>query len=141
MHWIDGANCSGTGAYGVKLCKDGMWKCIVIDDCFPISSGHMAFSKARRGQLWVALIEKAMAKLHGSFAAIESGSMSEGLALLTGWPCVTHALSGDGFDADLVWMVLLSEVRKGASIWSRLCGGAALSIVCTHGPCHTRTED
>ena len=37
------------------------------------------------GETWVPLIEKAYAKLHGDFAALEGGLMSEAIEDLTGY--------------------------------------------------------
>lgn len=34
------------GAYQVRLCKDGMWKVVVIDDCLPVyKNDELVFSK------------------------------------------------------------------------------------------------
>ena len=38
------------GAYGVKLCKDGLWQAIVLDDYFPASSGQHARASAYSAQ-------------------------------------------------------------------------------------------
>ena len=50
--------------------------------------------KAKRGQLWVPLIEKAAAKIHGCYEALSSGLTVESLALLTGEPCEHVSLRG-----------------------------------------------
>ena len=79
---------SPSGMYAVRLCIDGLWRWIVVDDVIPASGfdGSPAFSSARRRQLWVPIVEKAAAKAVGSYAGLVSGTTAEGLRLLTGAP-------------------------------------------------------
>jgi calpain-15 len=102
-----------SGAYQVRLCSAGQWHTLLIDDslpCVPVrgAGGRMgaergvcAFGTARRCQLWVSFIEKAMAKLHGSYEALEGGAVDEALRTLTGFPTtrmllVSRASGGKG---------------------------------------------
>ncbi len=80
------------GIYGVKICKNGEWKEVVVDDQFPCFQGEPAFSKAHGDELWVLLLEKAWAKIHGSYERIEAGFAENVLRDLTGAPCeVVHS--------------------------------------------------
>ena len=52
------------GVYQVRLCRSGVWHCVVIDDVLPINGlSCLAYLKAARRSLWPCLIEKAAAKL------------------------------------------------------------------------------
>lgn len=58
-------------------------------------------------QLWVPLIEKALAKVLGCYAKLPAGRTLEGLAILTGAPCTFLDLE-NCTDQDLTWAHLLS---------------------------------
>ncbi|GMH43643.1 hypothetical protein BSKO_11565 [Bryopsis sp. KO-2023] len=74
------------GCYGVQFCVRGQWREIIVDDRFPCHNGSLAFSKGSGHQLWVCIIEKAWAKLYGSFMRVEGGFTGHCLATFTGAP-------------------------------------------------------
>lgn len=59
---------------------------VYVDDYFPFNpaTNDWAFSKAVGNELWVLLLEKAWAKIFGSYQRIESGNSTEALIALTG---------------------------------------------------------
>lgn len=78
------------GIYRIRLCKNGWWQVTTIDDLLPINpvTRLPAYAKNREEphELWVSLIEKAYAKLYGSYAAIRAGDPAHALADLLGYP-------------------------------------------------------
>jgi calpain-15 len=75
------------GLYRVKLCKNGEWIEVTIDDYFPCSeTGGPIFSRSNGNELWVLLLEKACAKLHGNYCTLRNGYANEGMIDLTGSP-------------------------------------------------------
>ena len=74
------------GIYAIRLWKNGEWRTVIIDDFFPCKGLTPVFSRAHGDELWVMLLEKAWAKVHGSYERIEAGYAENVLRDLTGAP-------------------------------------------------------
>ncbi|GAB5356213.1 hypothetical protein AAMO2058_000271500 [Amorphochlora amoebiformis] len=100
------------GCYGLVFYNKGMKHEIVIDDRIPFYGDQPAFSRSSdESELWVMLIEKAFAKLHGSYADIESGIPSVALHALTGAP--TNRMPVYGTSSERLWQRMLSARNRG----------------------------
>lgn len=76
------------GIYQCRFYKDGDWCIVTIDDAIPCDANDSpAFAHSKDpNEFWVPLLEKAYAKLYGSYSAIQSGNISEALRDFTGEP-------------------------------------------------------
>ena len=62
------------GIYKIKLWKNGEWVIVTVDDYIPWRyNGGPMFSRSNNNEMWVMLMEKAYAKLHGSYQALSQG--------------------------------------------------------------------
>jgi hypothetical protein len=82
---IPGDEHAAKGVIAFRFYKFGRWLEVVIDDFVPAKSNGPVFASAKDpNELWPTYIEKAYAKLHGSFQAIVGGWVSDALVDLTG---------------------------------------------------------
>jgi len=75
------------GLYRLRLAKNGQWQEVIVDDyipCYP--HGGPMFSRAHGDELWVMLLEKAYAKVHGCYKSLSGGLPVEAMMDLTGCP-------------------------------------------------------
>lgn len=84
------------GIYRVKICKNGEWQELVVDDYFPcLPNGGPIFSRGHGNELWVLLLEKAYSKLHGSYKNIVAGKPHEAMMDLTGCPTTSFSFKDE----------------------------------------------
>jgi len=69
---------------GIKICNQGIWEEVIVDDRIPVRGRTPLYSRGNGNELWVLLLEKAWAKLYGSYGQIEAGLTREALHDLTG---------------------------------------------------------
>ena len=61
------------GIYGVNLTKNGEAVEVVVDSFLPCKEQKPCFSRAHGSELWVLILEKVWAKLHGDYCRIIGG--------------------------------------------------------------------
>ncbi|KAI8035351.1 hypothetical protein M5D96_011899 [Drosophila gunungcola] len=76
---------SAHGVFRFRLWWCGEWVEVLVDDRLPTINGRLAFMQPQSSNcFWAALLEKAIAKLHGSYEALKYGTRSDGLTDLLG---------------------------------------------------------
>jgi len=101
---------SPDGKYEIEFCICGEAVRVVIDDYFPCeeSTDSPCFSHAHGNEMWVMLLEKAWAKVNGSYENIVKGDCYEALRAITGAPCKRVSHKGGmqeykGSELDDIW--------------------------------------
>ncbi|XP_056101636.1 calpain-1 catalytic subunit-like [Rhinichthys klamathensis goyatoka] len=104
-----------TGLFHFRFWRFGKWYDVVIDDKLPTINRKLIFVKSKTyNEFWPALLEKAYAKVCGSYADMHYGRVSEALMDFTGGVHVHYELKTAPTDLwEIMYRAFQSEVLMG----------------------------
>ena len=107
------------GFFRVRLAKHGWWKWNIVDTFLPVQPlqepGGPCFAKNKQepNEMWVAILEKCYAKLHGSYVAISGGDPAVAMSDITGFPTISF----DWKENEQLFEKILNYDENGRMIW------------------------
>lgn len=124
---FESSQVSDIGFYQVWFCKSGEWVRVTVDDFFPcFPKDTPIFSRSHGNELWVLLLEKAYAKLHGSYSLLKGGWAAEGMMDLTGCPTLNFDFTSEEskklIQEDKLWEILKRYDNEGSLISASTAG-------------------
>lgn len=134
------------GLYVMRFFKDFIWRYVIIDERIPCFKSNMepVFGKcANIWEIWVPLIEKAYAKLNGSYESLISGFIDDALNEMTGLVSekiklndpktgLIHPSLGSN---DLFWKTLLDRKKEYCMMGCSIVGGTEEKFKIDGRPC------
>ena len=104
------------GIFHFRIWQYGEWVDVVVDDYLPTRNGSLMYIKsAAENEYWSALLEKAYAKIHGSYGALKGGSTAEAMVDFTGGCSESYDL-----DDQSKWMAIYQIMYKGSKMNSMM---------------------
>eukprot|EP00092_Neocalanus_flemingeri_P028100 GFUD01030512.1.p1 GENE.GFUD01030512.1~~GFUD01030512.1.p1 ORF type:complete len:655 (+),score=129.40 GFUD01030512.1:209-2173(+) len=115
QEWNADAPDKYSGVFRFHFWRFGSWLEVLVDDLIPTRDGVPVFTYSKdKDEFWGALLEKAYAKIHGSYEALDGGNLSDALVDFTGGVSELISLESD------TGLKVFEEEEKKTELYNRV---------------------
>ncbi|XP_076264841.1 calpain-2 catalytic subunit-like [Rhynchophorus ferrugineus] len=101
------------GIFRFRFCQSGIWTEVVVDDRLLMEGDELKFARSiRRTDFWLALLEKAYAKFHGSYESLNDGEITQVFKELTGGAVIELRVR----ESENLFRIISESIKNGSLI-------------------------